>query len=95
MSLPESIQALVTKKFGDDFTVEVQTIPFGSTFKIKSLAPNDIVVCRFTLTRGLRAYTLYQLILQQVKIKTIGLNPTDWKLTIGPMGKIGENCVTF
>ncbi|KAF8918978.1 chaperonin 10-like protein [Mucidula mucida] len=66
MSLPESIQALVTKKFGDDFGVEVQTIPFGSTFKIKSLAPNDIVV----------------------KIKTIGLNPTDWKLTIGPMGKI-------
>ncbi|KAF9016974.1 NAD(P)-binding protein [Hymenopellis radicata] len=63
MSLPESIQALVTKHSVDDTpTVEVQTIPFGNTFKIKILAPNEIVA----------------------KIKAIGLNPLDWKLTIGP-----------
>ncbi|KAF8916519.1 chaperonin 10-like protein [Mucidula mucida] len=63
MSLPQNIQALVTKQSGGtDRTVEVQTIPFGDTLKIKTLAPNEIVV----------------------KIKAIGLNPTDWKLTIGP-----------
>ncbi|KAF9003758.1 GroES-like protein [Hymenopellis radicata] len=62
MSLPQNIQALVTKRSGTDRTVEVHTIPFGDTLKIKSLAPHEIVV----------------------KIKAIGLNPTDWKLTIGP-----------
>ncbi|KAF8916483.1 chaperonin 10-like protein [Mucidula mucida] len=62
MSLPQSIQALVTKQSGNDRTVEVKTIPFRDTFKIKTLAPSDIVV----------------------KIRAIGLNPTDWKSTIGP-----------
>ncbi|KAF9015949.1 GroES-like protein [Hymenopellis radicata] len=58
----QNIQALVTKQSATDRTVEVRTIPFGDTLKIKSLAPHEIVV----------------------KIKAIGLNPTDWKLTIGP-----------
>ncbi len=45
MSLPQNIQALVTKQSGGtDRTVEVQTIPFGDTLKIKTLAPNEIVV---------------------------------------------------
>ena len=72
VSVPETIKALQVQ---DDRTVKVIDLPFASQEKVKNL-PEDQVLVRSPTPSSTR---VIKLIDAQVRVRVVGLNPTDWK----------------
>ena len=82
VSVPETIKALQVQ---DDRTVKVIDLPFASQEKVKNL-PEDQVLVRSPTPSSTR---VIKLIDAQVRVRVVGLNPTDWKHAMGDWGNGG------